>query len=107
MKIQGHQKGGRSEPWDSNGDSSRDDIGDENGNYDENENNNENIDQKSRGYSSLRRHAQHLTKSFKFDVPTVKIAVDGSLYVSDSYSYPAVTDLYTASGKNRLTLGFS
>ena len=70
----GPSKRGRSELWDFNGDwSSHDDMGDKNENHNESEIDNENIDQASREYSSLRRHAQHLTKSLKIDVPTVKI----------------------------------
>ena len=69
----GPSKCGRSELWDFNGDSSHDDIRDENENYDETVIDDENIDQTSREYFFLRRHAQHLIKSFKFDVPTVKI----------------------------------
>jgi len=57
-------KRGGSELWDWNVDSSCDDIGEENENYNETEDDNENIDQTSREYPSLRRHAQHLTKSF-------------------------------------------
>lgn len=37
----------------------------------------------------------------KIDLPTVKMAVDRSLYVSDNHFHPEVTDLYIGTDKNR------